>query len=76
MTKQRKENAMSLFNDAADRGGVLMSRREILMRIEDLYGRIDDVNEHKEELMCDLARTNREEARLRSMLDEMEALLH
>ena len=66
---------MNFFNDGTERGGLRLSRAEIHSRIEDLYGRIDEENEKKEELMSALARTERAIIRLRGLLCDMEALL-
>ena len=67
---------MNFFDDGCANGGVLMSRREILCRIEDLYGKIDDENEKKEELLSAIARTERAIERFRELICDMEALLH
>lgn len=66
---------MNFFSDAAGNGGVMLNRSEIHRRIEDLYGKIDDENEKKEELLSELARTERAIIRLRNLLCDMEALL-
>ena len=66
---------MSFFSDGTDNGGICLSGKEIHAQIEDLYGKIDDENEKKEELLCALARTERAISRFRSLLCEMEALL-
>ena len=67
---------MNFFDDGCANGGVLMSRAELVRRIEVLYGKIDDENEKKEELLSALARTERAIERFRELLSDMEALLH
>lgn len=66
---------MNFFNDPEPLGGVRLSRSEIHSRIEDLYGKIDDENEKKEELLSELARTERAISRFRDLLCDMEAML-
>ena len=66
---------MDFFNDSADLGGVRLNRKEIHSRIEDLYGRIDDEKEKKEELMSEIARIDRAILRYRDLLCEMEMML-
>lgn len=66
---------MNFFNDETACGGKALSRSEIHSRIEDLYGKIDDENEKKEELMSALARTERAISRFRDLLCDMEAML-
>lgn len=66
---------MDFFNDSADLGGVHLNRKEIHSRIEDLYGRIDDKKEKKEELMSEIARIDRAILRYRDLLCEMEMML-
>ncbi len=66
---------MNFFCEGEENGGAMLNRSEIHRRIEDLYGRIDDENEKKEELMSELARTERAICRLRNLLCDMEALL-
>ena len=66
---------MNFFCEPEEKGGSVLNRNEIHRRIEDLYGRIDDENEKKEELMSELARTERAISRFRSLLCDMEALL-
>lgn len=66
---------MNFYSDSADLGGVRLNRKEIHSRIEDLYGRIDDENEKKEELMSEIARVDRAISRYRDLLSEMERML-
>ena len=65
---------MNFFCDQPKNGGTGLSRYEINRLIEDLYGKIDDENEKKEELQSALARTEHAIERLRSLVLEMEAL--
>ncbi len=67
---------MNYFEDGSANGGYCLSRAELLCRIEDLHGRIDDETEKKEELLSALARTERAIERFRELLCDMEALLH
>ena len=67
---------MNFFDDGSMNGGIRMSRSEIITRIEDLYGKIDDENEKKEELLSALRRTERAIERFRDLVEDMEALLH
>ena len=66
---------MNFFCEPEENGGAMMSRSEMHRRIEDLYGRIDDENEKKEELMSELARIERAISRFRSLICDMEAML-
>ncbi|MBQ4556344.1 MAG: hypothetical protein IJA60_01685 [Clostridia bacterium] len=52
-----------------------MSKRQLKSRIEDLYGRLDDENERREELLFKLSQTERAIERWQSLLADMEALL-
>ena len=67
---------MNFFDDGNANGGICMSRKEIIRKIEELYSKIDDENEKKEELLSALARTERVIECLRDLLCDMEALLH
>ena len=67
---------MDFFSSPEEKGGVRLSRFEIHRRIEDLYGKIDEENEKKEELLSELKRTERAIDRFRDLLCDMEALLH
>lgn len=66
---------MNFFDDGSANGGFLASRAQIVRKIEDLYAKIDNENEKKEELLSALARTDRIIERLRDLLSDMEALL-
>ena len=66
---------MNFFCGPEENGGFKLCRREIHRRIEDLYGKIDDENEKKDELLSELARTERAIDRLKDLLTEMEAML-
>lgn len=72
---RKGRTVMDFFNDSADLGGVRLNRKEIHRRIEDLYGRIDDEKEKKEELQSELARIDREICRFRDLIYEMESML-
>ncbi|MBE6680506.1 MAG: hypothetical protein E7598_08325 [Ruminococcaceae bacterium] len=67
---------MNFFDDGSSNGGICMSKREIVRQIEDLYGKIDDENEKKEELLSALRRTECAIERFRELICDMEALLH
>ena len=41
---------MNFFDDGCANGGYLISRRELCVRIKELYKKIDEENEKKEEL--------------------------
>ena len=66
---------MDFYNDVSDLGGIRLCRKEIHSRIEDLYGRIDDEKEKKEELMSEIARVERAICRYRDLISEMEQML-
>ena len=66
---------MNFFDDGTANGGYMLNRTELHSRIEDLYGRIDDENEKKEELISELARVERAIERWTELLHEMEAHL-
>ncbi len=66
---------MSFFDDGMANGGYMMSRRQLYSRISELYERIDEENEKKEELLCEIARTERVIERFRELVADMEALL-
>lgn len=66
---------MDFYNDVSDLGGIRLCRKEIHSRIEDLYGRIDDEKEKKEELMSEIARIERAICRYRDLISEMEQML-
>ena len=65
---------MDFYDDGTANGGMLMSRTQLYSRIQDLYGKIDDENEKKEELLAALDRTERAIARWQELLRDMEAL--
>ena len=64
---------MSFFCDKTENGGISLSRSEIHRRIEELYEKIDEENEKKEELMLALKRTERAILRFQSLICDMEA---
>lgn len=66
---------MHFFTDTSFNGGTRMSKRQLKSRIEDLYGRLDDENERREELLFKLSQTERAIERWQSLLADMEALL-
>jgi len=66
---------MDFFDDGIANGGRLYSRAQLYDRIRDLYGKIDDENEKKEELLSELERTDRAIERFRDLLRDMEAML-
>ena len=66
---------MDFYNDVSDLGSIRLCRKEIHSRIEDLYGRIDDEKEKKEELMSEIARIERAICRYRDLISEMEQML-
>ena len=66
---------MNFYDDGVAAGGVRMSRSQLHRRIEDLYGKIDDENEKKEELLSELRRTEHAIEQWRELLRDMEALL-
>lgn len=65
---------MNFYDDAVAAGGIRMSRSQLRIRIEDLYGKIEDENEKKEELLRELRRTERAIEQWRELLRDMEAL--
>lgn len=66
---------MDFYDDGTANGGVLLSRTQLYSRIQDLYGKIDDENEKKEELLAELSRTERAIERWKELLRDMEALM-
>ncbi len=66
---------MDFFDNGIANGGMRMSRLQLRYRIEDLYGKIDDENEKKEELLSELSRVERAIERWKELLRDMEALL-
>lgn len=66
---------MDFFSDGAVNGGYIASRSEICSRINELYEKIDEENEKKEELLFELTRIERAIERFRDLLCDMEALL-
>lgn len=66
---------MDFYDDGTANGGVLLSRTQLYSRIQDLYGKIDDENEKKEELLAELTRTERAIERWKELLRDMEALM-
>ena len=65
---------MDFYDDGIAAGGVRMSRSQLRSRIEDLYGKIEEETEKKEELLSELRRTERVIERWRELLRDMEAL--
>ena len=66
---------MSFFDDGVANGGILMGRRSIVSRINELYERIDEENGKREELLIEIARVERAIERFRELVSDMEALL-
>lgn len=66
---------MSFFDDGVANGGYLMNRRQIYSRISELYEQIDEEKEKKEELLCEIAKTERAIERIKELVGDMEALL-
>ena len=66
---------MSFFCDKTENGGIALSRSELCRRVEELYCKIDEENEKKEELALALSRAERTIRRLQSLVCDMEAEL-
>ncbi len=66
---------MDFFSDGTANGGVLMSRRNILGHIGELYEKIDEENGKREELILEIARIEHAIERFRLLVSDMEALL-
>ena len=66
---------MSFFYDKTENGDLPLCRNEIRRRIEELYEKIDEENEKKDELMLALKRTERAILRLQGLICDMEAQL-
>lgn len=72
---KERMTVMDFFDDGVANGGSLYSRIQLYDRIRDLYGKIEDENEKKEELLSELARTDSAIAYWKELLCDMEALL-
>ena len=66
---------MAFFDDGVANGGLLMSRRNIVSHINELYEKIDEENGKREELLLEIARVEREIERFRELVLDMEAML-
>lgn len=66
---------MAFFDDGVANGGIAMSRSRIYSRINELSERIDEENDKKEELLCELARVERAIERFRELIGDLEALI-
>ncbi len=66
---------MQFYDDGLANGGFSYSKRELRAQIQALYGKIDDENEKRDELLGKLRRTERAITRWKELVEEMEAYL-
>lgn len=66
---------LDFFDDGTASGGLRRGRSRLCREIRDLYERLDAENEKWDELMRELARTERAIEESRELLADMEAML-
>ncbi len=66
---------MAFFDDGTANGGYMQSRRQIYSEISRISQLLDEENGKREELLLEIARTDRAIERLREVISDMEAEL-